>query len=149
MRTFTSEAFNSIVTRDFIISNIYPVLCSDNEPKKLNDIITLPFLDMQLRFRVILDNDNEGFASFELTKSTAENFSLDIPDITRAAKANAEKHIRCQAMFDTLSALGGIPFTGDDNTPMYVVCTDFPYYGAGSAFLCKKVFCGVTGSSGE
>jgi len=130
--TTTTNVFeiNPIIfTADYIISNLLPVV---QQPSEDDSLLKESFLDLELIFKVILKDDEEGTTTYRLTKALSEKAGLDMEYLKHCAKEIATDSITCQSMGEIF----GIP---DDALKMNVLSNKSRNLGAGLPFLCTDV----------
>ena len=87
------------------------------------------FLDLELIYKVILEDTEAGLTTYKLTKSLADTLNLDLELLRRCAWGNVYEDVTCQSMGDIF----GYP---EEMMDMYVLSNKSRNLGAGAAFIC-------------
>ena len=87
------------------------------------------FLDLELVFKVVLEESETGFTTYRLTKELADILQMDIDYLKKCAWGCVFENITCQSMGEIF----GYP---EDMMDMYVLSNTSRNLGAGSSFIC-------------
>ncbi len=110
---------------DNIKESIVPVLTT----QKVNeDIVHIPFLDMEILFRWIIKRDENGVFGAMITNEVAKAFDLDTDSILEKAKENMRKIMPVSVML-LKTAIPEYKFSSDE-IPVFVLSNKYSIDGA-------------------
>ena len=130
IKTATDLLFENFETTtdmnlDNIKESIVPVLTT----QKVNeDMIHIPFLDMEILFRWIIKRDENGVFGTMITNEVAKAFDLDTDNILEKAKENMKKIMPVSVM-SLKTAIPEYKFSSDD-MPVFVLSNKYSIDGA-------------------
>jgi len=125
--TATAFEINPVVfTTDYIITHLLPIV---QKPTDDDTLVKETFLDLELIFKVILEDSEAGLTTYRLTKVLADSLNMDIDYLKKCAWGNVFENVTCQSMGEIF----GLP---GEMTDMYVLSNTSRNLGAGSAFIC-------------
>ena len=117
--------FSQTIDKAFVENNVLACV----RPHTEDEVATMPLADLDLYFRCVLSDSDEGVNSFKVTKDLMKNYGLEMCTLRSRALSKAAETVTCKTMAETL----GMP--ADDDLPLYVLSTENMIEGAGSALL--------------
>ena len=119
------------ISKQFVLDTVIPCV----RPKQDDEVLTVDLLDLDLYFRCVISDDENGLGSFRITKEMAKQFNLTEDELVRTVAKKAEETVTCKTMAQTLGfdADEDDPINEDD--PIFVITTNSSTYGAGAGFL--------------
>ena len=125
--TTTTFEINPVVfTADYIVTHLLPVV---QKPTDDDTLVKESFLDLELIFKVILEDSEAGFTTYRLTKALADSLNMDADYLKKCAWGCVFEDVTCQSMGEIFGFPG-------EMTDMYVLSNSSRNLGAGSAFIC-------------
>jgi len=124
--TATTFEINPVVfTADYIVTHLLPVI---QKPTDDDTLVKESFLDLELIFKVVLEDSETGLTTYRLTKELADSLFMDTEYLKKCAWGCVFEDVTCQSMGEIF----GFPGEMD----MYVFSNTSRNLGAGSAFIC-------------
>ena len=130
IKTATDLLFGNFETAtdmnlDNIKESIVPVLTTQRISE---DMVHIPFLDMEILFRWIIKRDENGVFGTVITNEVAKAFDLDTDNILEKAKENMRKILPVSVM-PLKTAIPEYKFSSDD-IPVFVLSNKYSIDGA-------------------
>ena len=140
MTTIQKERFGAMVTeKKYVMENVFPALRPTTAKRKLADEIGIPFLDLELYFRVEVVDPDGNAGSYILTERILEKTGLKLGEIKRLSKLNANVVVQ---------SLGELVNAEEDNS-LYVLTSERKTHGAGGAMVATEMLSALAKSLGE
>lgn len=140
MTTIKQARFVSMVTeRKYVMEKVFPALRPKTAKRTFTDEIGVPFLDLELYFRVavLYPDGNEG--SYILTEGVLKKTGLSLDEVKKCAKLNSNVVAR------SLGTLLNVK----DNNCLYVLNNVRRRHGAGGAMVSTERLVALAKSLGE
>ena len=140
MTNFEKARFGEAITeKKYVMENVFPALRPTKAKKKLEDEIGIPFLDLELYFRVAVVDPDGNDGSYILTERVLKKTGLKIDEIKKISKLNANVVVR---------SLGELINAEADNG-LYVLTSERQIHGAGGAMISTEMLSALAKSIGE
>ena len=140
MTNFENARFGEAITeKKYVMENVFPALRPTKAKKKLEDEIGIPFLDLELYFRVAVVDPDGNDGSYILTERVLKKTGLKLGEIKRLSKLNANVVVQ---------SLGELVNAEEDNS-LYVLTSERKTHGAGGAMVATEMLSALAKSLGE
>lgn len=128
---------NDIMSRNYILENVIPVLYNREACKNILDsIVTISHADLEIAFRVVVNNDIDNVASYLIKTDMLSHVDLTEQELYDASVANIQgKGKVCDIMsmlFDMGANAEELPDGAND--PMVVITNDNKRYASSMIF---------------
>ena len=122
---------------DWVKDKIVPALFNRGR-NDYKDLLTLEFVsDIGIYFRVVVTQDNDGIGTVKVTNAMADTWGVSVSTILDTAKANMNKTVVIQSLFDILNGNSKKERSIElsDMEPMHVVNNTIATNGAAAILL--------------
>lgn len=122
---------------------VYCVINRERNTEYLKDKVYREFLDLAVTYRVIVNQQEDGIATYAVTNSQCKALGICMEELEAAAKKNLESEdFRVQALDEVLAALTGCDEFAECPVKLWV-CTNQTGISGARVMLADKCFRGL------